>query len=131
MSKTLVIVESPGKIKKIQQYLGSNYIVTASVGHIIDLAPNKLSIDIENGFNPIYTPIERAVKVIKDIKGLLKKSSDVLLATDKDREGEMIAWSLAYILQLKNPKRIVFTEITKNELLKAIKNPKTIDQNTG
>lgn len=128
MSKTLVIVESPGKIKKIQQILGSNYIITASVGHIIDLASNKLSIDVDNGFNPIYSPIDRAVKIIKDIKSLLKKCSDVLLATDKDREGEMIAWSLAYILQLKNPKRIIFTSVTKEELMKAIKNPKLIDQ---
>jgi DNA topoisomerase I len=129
MSKILVIVESVGKIKKMQQILGSKYIVTASLGHIIDLAPGKLSIDIDNGFNPIYAPIERSIKVIKDIKKLLKKSSDVILATDKDREGEAIAWSLAYILQLKNPKRILFTDITKKTIAEAISNITSINQN--
>jgi len=127
MSKTLVIVESPGKIKKLESILGPSYIVLASVGHIMDLPEKSLSIDIKNNFTPFYAELENKKKVIADLKRALKSCSDVLLATDEDREGEMIAWSLAYILGLKNPKRITFTSITKDEILKAVKNPRKID----
>jgi DNA topoisomerase I len=123
----LVIVESPGKIKKIQSYLGKNYFVTASVGHIIDLNPKSISVDIENKFKPNYTNISRQTKTITELKRLHKKYNNVLLAMDEDREGEMIAWSIAYVLKLKNPKRIVFNSITKEEILNAVKNPKSID----
>jgi DNA topoisomerase-1 len=129
MSKTLVIVESPGKIKKIQSILGNNFIVSASVGHIIDLNKKKMSIDIENNFTPEYAILPDKTGVIKDLKINVLKCGNVLLATDEDREGEMIAWSLEYILKLKNPKRIIFNSITKDELLKAIKTPTVINQN--
>jgi len=130
MSKTLVIVESPGKVKKIQSILGSKYLVTASVGHIIDLPREKMSVDITNNFEPTYKPCSaKAKKVIKQLKDMHEKCSDVLLATDEDREGEMIAWSVAYVLKLKKAKRIVFNSITKDEILKAVKSPKTIDYN--
>ena len=125
-NKILVVVESPGKIKKIQEILGSNYLVTASVGHIIDLNPKNKSIDINNNYKPIYIPITRQVKTINELKKLYKKHKDILLAADEDREGEMIAWSVAHVLNIKNPKRIVFNSITKKEILDAVKNPKEI-----
>jgi len=127
--KTLVIVESPGKINKIQTILGDNYIVSASVGHIIDLAAKTMSIDIEHDFKPTYEHLVGKDKIIRDLKNLLKNASDILLATDEDREGEMIAWSLAYVLNLKNPKRITFNSITHDEILQAVKNPRDIDIN--
>src|SRR3989304_7442716 len=129
MSKILTIVESPGKIKKIQSILGSKYNVVASVGHIIDLDPKKLSVDVENNFKPTYVTIQGKNKVIKDLKECASKSSRILLATDEDREGEMIAWSLAYVLNIKEPERIVFNSITKNELLESVKKPTKIDYN--
>lgn len=128
-NKILVVVESPGKISKIQSILGSNYLVVASVGHIIDLDPSHMSIDIENGFKPEYKPYPDKSKVITNLRTLAKSSSDILLAADEDREGEMIAWSIAYILKLKNPKRIIFNSITKTELLKAVKSPTQINNN--
>jgi len=129
MGKILVIVESPGKIDKLQKILGNNYTVIASVGHIIDLDPKKMSIEIENDFKPNYKVLEGKENVIEKIKTCYKVSSDILLATDKDREGEMIAWSIAYILDLKNPKRIVFGSITEKEILEAVKSTKNIDDN--
>jgi DNA topoisomerase-1 len=126
-NKTLVIVESPGKIKKLESILGPEYIVLASVGHIIDLPEKTLSIAIDNDFKPSYAELENKKKVIFDLKRALKSCTNVLLATDEDREGEMIAWSLAYVLGLKNPNRITFTSITKDEILKAVKNPRKID----
>jgi DNA topoisomerase-1 len=124
--KILVIVESPGKIKKIQSILGDNYIVTASVGHIIDLASKNMSIDIDNDFKPKYYALEGKNKIINDLKKIAKECSDILLATDEDREGEMIAWSIAYVLGLNNSKRITFNSITEQEIKNAIKNPKDI-----
>lgn len=133
MTKILVVVESPGKIKKIESILGSGYTVKASYGHIIDLAPNKLSIDVNEGFEPLYFVIKHGrqdkSKVIADLKAAYKKGDSILIATDEDREGEMIAWSIAKELGIKNPDRIVFNSITKNELLAAIKSPKKIDEN--
>ena len=127
--KTLVIVESPGKIKKIQDILGDNYIVTASVGHIIDLAAKSMSIDISNNFTPSYETLSGKEQVIRDLKKLAKTVDDILIATDEDREGEMIAWSIAYVLELKDAKRITFNSITKDEILNAIANPRKIDIN--
>ncbi len=126
-SKTLVIVESPGKIKKIQSILGDAYIVTASVGHIIDLNSKTMSVDIENDFEPKYEYLSGKEKVIKELKHLSGMCSEILLATDEDREGEMIAWSLAYVLGLKNPKRITFNSITEEEILNAVSKPHKID----
>ena len=121
MSKILLIVESPGKVKKVQSYVGNKYIVAASVGHIMDLESNNMSIDIENKFKPIYKPSPKKLQVIKNLKRLASKTKSVIIATDMDREGEMIGWSIAHILKLKKPQRLVFYSITKPELLKALK----------
>jgi len=129
MTKTAIIVESPKKINQIKKILGNGYEVIATVGHILDLDPNNMSIDIENNFNPKYKKMEGKSKVIKDLQNIVKKCDEILLATDKDREGEMIAWSVAHLLKLKNAKRMFFTSVTKTELLKAIKEPKIIDDN--
>lgn len=128
MPKTLVIVESPGKIAKIQSYLGNNYIVKASFGHILAVNPKGISIDL-NTFEPKYIHCFDKKDVIKNIKIEYKKADDLLIATDLDREGEMIAWSIAHILNIKNPKRISFNDITKQSILKAVSNPSTIDFN--
>lgn len=128
-SYILVLVESPGKVQKIQGYLGNEYKVMASVGHIIDLDPKKMSIKIENNFEPEYMIMTGKEDVVKNLKSASKKASKILLASDEDREGEMIAWSIAYELGLKNPDRIVFNSITEKELLNAIKAPRKIDMN--
>lgn len=128
MSNKLVIVESPGKIKKITEYLGPGYIVKASFGHCMDLDKKTLSIDVENNFNPIYVISEDKIKVVKELKSLAK-NCEVILAADEDREGEAIAHSLRNILDLKNPKRIVFHEITKKAINEAVQNPREIDMN--
>ena len=122
MSKTLVIVESPGKIKKIQAYLGSNYVVKASFGHVYDLNPKGISVDVDNNFKPEYqiTPDKR--KVVAELKNTLKNCKEAILAADDDREGEAIAWSLAQVLKLTNPKRMIFHEITKKALQESLKN---------
>lgn len=127
MSKTLVIVESPGKIAKIGQYLGPDYIVKASFGHVQDLDKNTLSIEVENNFNPLYKVSPDKTKVVKELKNLAKDCKDVILAADGDREGEAIAYSLASVLKLKDPKRMVFHEITKAALTKAVENPTKIN----
>ena len=128
----LVIVESPAKAKKIQSYLGSNYIVKASVGHVRQLAKtgeNNLGIDIANNFMPKYVIAEGKSKVVNDLKEQYKKCSDVILAADQDREGEAIAWHVAQLLGIKEPKRMVFHEITKKALQNAVNNLRTIDYN--
>lgn len=125
----LVIVESPGKINKLQNYLGKEYKVASSIGHIIDLPSKSLSIDINNKFEPVYKPLPGKTSVIKKLKDLKNKSEEVIIASDKDREGEMIGWSLIKELKLNNPKRIVFGEITKSEIQKALKNPTKLNQN--
>jgi DNA topoisomerase-1 len=126
----LLIVESPGKIKKITEYLGNDYIVSASIGHIIDLNEKSMSIDLDT-FIPEYFIYDNKKDVVDKLKKLVNKvgKENVLLAADEDREGEMIAWSLARELKLTKPKRIVFNSITEKELKNAISNPKIIDQN--
>jgi DNA topoisomerase-1 len=128
MSKTLVIVESPGKIAKIGQYLGSDYVVKASFGHVQDLDKSTLSIDVENNFKPYYIVSPDKVKVVKELKALAKECKEVILAADGDREGEAIAHSLATVLGLNKPKRIIFHEITKPALTKAVQSPGTINE---
>ena len=132
MAKNLVIVESPAKKKIIQGYLGNDFLVESSVGHIRDL-PKKggMAIDIENGFLPNYVVSEDKQKVVKNLKSLAKKSEIVWLATDEDREGEAIAWHLKEVLKLKETKtkRIVFHEITKNAITNAISKPRNVDAN--
>ena len=127
--KNLVIVESPGKIRKLQEALGEDFVVKASIGHIRDLDENGLSIDIDNGFKPKYVIPAEKKKVVADLKKEAQKASMVWLASDADREGEAISWHLFETLGLKeeNTKRIVFHEITKNAILNAIENPREID----
>ena len=129
MSKILVIVESNGKVKKISEYLGSNYIVRASFGHCMDLDPKTLSIDIENNYKPYYITLEGKHKLVNELKKISDTCSEVILAADQDREGEFIAHSLSLLLELKNPKRIMFNQITKKAIDEAINNPKQINQN--
>jgi DNA topoisomerase I len=121
-NKTLVIVESPGKIKKIGSYLGPNYIVKASFGHVYDLNPKGISVDINNNFEPQYEVTKDKRKVVSELRNTLKSCKDVILAADDDREGEAIAWCLAQVLKLKNPKRMIFHEITKSALQKSLNN---------
>jgi DNA topoisomerase-1 len=125
MSKTLVIVESPSKIKKLQTILGSSYIIVASVGHIYGLPKKHIGIDIDNNFEPKYVPEPDKKQVIIDIGKAIKKCSMIYLAQDKDREGEGIAQGIIdlYGLKEKDYKRIVFTSITKKPILEAIKSP--------
>lgn len=125
--KILVVVEAPGKIKKFKSILGSKYDVVATVGHIMDLNSKNISVDVHNGFEPLYTSDSKQKKVIKEIKMKAKTASDILIATDKDREGEMIAWSVAILLKIDNPKRILFDSITKSALMKAVASPTTVD----
>lgn len=130
MSKNLVIVESPAKAKTIQKYLGSDFDVKSSFGHIRDLPKKGMGIDLAT-FSPDYEVSADKKKLVTELKSAVKKAEMVWLASDEDREGEAIAWHLADELKLKpeNRKRIVFHEITKNAILKAIDNPRDIDQN--
>ena len=129
--KNLVIVESPGKVKTIQQYLGKDYLVKASIGHIRDLEEHKLSVDVQNGFQPEYVVPSNKRKVVAELGKLADEAQTVWLASDEDREGEAISWHLRETLQLPAAKtrRIVFHEITKNAILQAIENPRDIDMN--
>ena len=125
----LVIVESPAKAGTIQKFLGKDYVVKSSYGHIRDLSDNNLSIDIENGFKPEYVIPSDKKKVVEDLKKAAGKASVVWLASDEDREGEAISWHLYETLglQKENTRRIVFHEITKNAILNAIENPRDIN----
>lgn len=129
MSKNLVIVESPAKGKTIEKFLGPDYQVVASMGHIRDLPQKSLGIDIENGFTPEYGISEDKTKTVTSLKKLAKSAKKVWIATDEDREGEAIGWHLCEALNLdpKTTSRIVFHEITKTAILKAVENPRTID----
>ena len=143
MAKKLVIVESPAKAKTISKYLGGEYEVLASVGHIRDLidtkdvpkelkktSVGKFSIDIENDFEPMYAISAGKSKTVADLKSALKDADELLLATDEDREGEAIAWHLLQVLKPKVPvKRMVFHEITKEAIQAAVSQTRDIDEN--
>lgn len=134
MSKNLVIVESPSKSRTIEKYLGNDYKVVASQGHIRDLATTGhlgLGVDIENGFKPNYIPLKGKKKIITELKKCVKDASHVILATDPDREGEAISWHLKEALNIKDKDydRVLFHEITKDKVLDAIKHPTKIDDN--
>ncbi|MBR5540796.1 MAG: type I DNA topoisomerase [Bacteroides sp.] len=131
MQKNLVIVESPAKAKTIEKFLGDDYKVLSSYGHIRDLKKKEFSIDVENGYRPTYEIPEDKKKLVKELKTEAKKADMVWLASDEDREGEAISWHLFEVLGLDpaKTKRIVFHEITKNAILKAIENPRDIDVN--
>ncbi|PKV48109.1 DNA topoisomerase I [Aquimarina sp. MAR_2010_214] len=131
MAKNLVIVESPAKAKTIEKFLGKDYTVASSFGHIADLPSKELGVDVEGDFKPKYIVSKDKKDVVKKLKNLSKNADMVWLASDEDREGEAIAWHLAETLKLDKDRtrRIVFHEITKNAILKAIENPRSIDYN--
>ncbi|MFL5787023.1 MAG: type I DNA topoisomerase [Flavisolibacter sp.] len=131
MPKNLLIVESPAKAKTIEKILGSDFEVKSCYGHIRDLEKDDMGIDIKNNYKPRYKVPDDKLKVVKELKLIAKKSDEVWLATDEDREGEAISWHLCEVLGLdpKTTKRIVFHEITKSAIQKAVKNPRTLDMN--
>ena len=129
-SKNLIIVESPSKIKTLKKFLGSNYQIEASVGHIRDLAEKNLGLDIENGFSPTYIVSSKSKDVVKNLKKAIKGITDIYIATDPDREGEAIAWHIVDELKPKaNIKRMVFNEITKTAINESLNNTRDIDMN--
>ena len=130
MAKNLVIVESPAKAKTIEGYLGKDFVVKSSFGHVRDLAKKGLSIDLENNFEPNYEVSADKKQVVAELKKLAKEAEIVWLATDEDREGEAISWHLYETLDLKkkDTKRITFNEITKSAIIKAIENPRIINK---
>ena len=129
MSKKLVIVESPSKAKTIQKYLGDDYIIESSYGHVRDLPKKDISIDVANNFEPNYVVTDDKKDVVKRLKKLAKEVDEILLATDEDREGEAISWHLCQILGIdeNKAKRITYTEVTKEAILRAINNPRKLD----
>src|SRR5687768_13109426 len=131
MPKNLLIVESPAKAKTIEKILGSDFEVKSCYGHIRDLEKDDMGIDIKNNFKPRYIVPEEKRKVVNDLKQLAKKSGEVWLATDEDREGEAISWHLCEVLGLdpEKTKRIVFHEITKPAIQKAVTQPRTVNMN--
>src|SRR5262245_19288020 len=131
MAKALVVVESPAKAKTINKYLGRNYKVVASMGHVRDLPKSKIGVDIEEGFEPSYEVIASRKKVLKELKDAAKGAEEIFVATDPDREGEAIGWHLAEELGSGNRKkirRLMFNEITKRGVLAALERPTTIDK---
>ena len=131
MSKNLVIVESPAKAKTINKYLGKDFVVTSSYGHVRDLPSSGMAIDLENQYEPRYEVSEDKTKVITELKKLAKTAEEIYLATDEDREGEAISWHLCEILKLdpKKAKRITYTEVTEKAIKEAISKPRTINLN--
>ena len=131
MGQNLVIVESPAKAKTISKYLGKNYTVEASMGHVRDLPKSKLGVDIEDNFNPKYITIRGKGELITKLKKAAKKADKIYLATDPDREGEAISWHLANILKISEDEtcRIVFNEITKSAVKESIKGARKINLN--
>src|SRR3989344_1834678 len=127
--KTLVIVESPTKAKTISKFLGKDYIIKSSFGHVRDLPKSKLGVDVDDGFTPHYIVSRDKTKVVKELKDAAKKADEILFATDEDREGEAISFHLAFILGIdaKEAKRITFHEITKTAILQAIEHPRHLD----
>src|SRR6476659_9655317 len=131
MPKNLLIVESPAKAKTIEKILGSDFEVRSCFGHIRDLEKDDMGIDVKNNFKPRYIVPDEKQKVVKELKQVAKKSSEVWLATDEDREGEAISWHLCEVLGLdpSHTKRIVFHEITKPAIKSAVDKPRTVDMN--
>ena len=128
MSK-LVIVESPGKINKIKSYLGPGYIVMASIGHIRDLSKDSISVDPNNNFKPTYEITHDKKKVVNNLKNAAKNATEIIIASDGDREGEAIGYHLVEVLNAQEYKRIIFNEITKTAISKALNNPRQLDMN--
>src|SRR5258706_3832172 len=131
MAKSLVVVESPAKAKTINKYLGRDYKVMASMGHVRDLPKSKLGVDVDEDFEPTYEVIASRKKVLKELKDEAKKATTIFMATDPDREGEAIGWHLAEELGATNRKkirRLMFNEITKKGVLAALDKPMDIDR---
>ena len=130
MGKNLVIVESPAKAKTLERYLGKDFTVRASMGHVIDLPVKELGVDLENGFKPTYQVIRGKSKVIGELKKAAKNSDEVYLAPDPDREGEAIAWHLASVLPKADKRihRVMFNEITKTAVLDAMAHPQQLNK---
>jgi DNA topoisomerase-1 len=127
--KSLVIVESPTKAKTIQKFLGKDFVIKSSFGHVRDLPKRELGVDVEKNFEPKYIIPTKAKKTVSELRKEAKKTKNVILASDEDREGESIAWHLKEALNLENPERIVFHEITKTAIQEALKSPRKIDMN--
>ena len=129
MARYLVIVESPAKVKTIKKFLGSNYVVTASNGHVRDLPKSQLGVDVEHDYEPKYITIRGKGEILANLRKEVKKADKVYLATDPDREGEAISWHLTKALKLddKDVSRISFNEITKSAVKTSLKNPREID----
>ena len=127
--KNLLVVESPSKAKTINKYLGSDFKVMATVGHIIDLPKSQLGVDVDNNYEPEFDTIYGKGKIIKEIKKAVPKNGTVYLAMDPDREGEAIAWHLSNAINLKSPKRVTFYEITESAVKKAMEKPGSINEN--
>src|SRR5579859_72179 len=131
MTKNLVIVESPTKARTVGRFLGRDYAVEASIGHIRDLPANRLGVDVDNGFTPRYVIPAKKKEIVKKLKLQAKEARDVYLATDPDREGEAISWHLAEALNLKDPSRVhrvEFHEITRDAIRRAFKSPREINR---
>ncbi|MBO0791105.1 MAG: DNA topoisomerase I, partial [Ktedonobacteraceae bacterium] len=128
MAKKLVIVESPAKAKTIEKFLGRDFTVLSSMGHIMDLPKKGLGVNTRKDFTPRYEVIEKKDHLIGQLKSATRKADEVFLAPDPDREGEFIAWSLKNVLELQNPRRAVFNEITKKAVQDAIKKPRSINE---
>src|ERR671914_1336843 len=129
MSGTLVVVESPAKAKTIEKYLGGDYAVRASFGHVRDLPKSQLGVDVEDGFEPVYEVPEDSKRHVADLKRALKGADQLVLATDYDREGEAIAYHVATLLGVApdQAKRITFTEITRDAIIESVRHPRAID----
>ncbi|TME91145.1 MAG: type I DNA topoisomerase [Chloroflexi bacterium] len=127
MPEGLIIVESPAKARTLKRFLGDRFDVRASMGHVRDLPEKEIAVDVEAGFKPRYEVVESRRKTIGELRSAAKKDSDVILASDPDREGEAIAWHLAEVLKLRSPKRIEFHEITADAVRRALESPREID----
>ncbi|MBU0983409.1 MAG: type I DNA topoisomerase, partial [candidate division Zixibacteria bacterium] len=131
MAKNLVIVESPAKSRTLVRFLGKDFDILSTIGHIVDLPKSKLGVDVDNNFLPVYATIKGKEKVITELRKAARKADTVYLAPDPDREGEAIAWHVANKLQDTKAKlvRVTFNEITKSAVTEAIKHPREIDTN--
>ncbi|UCC69694.1 MAG: type I DNA topoisomerase [Armatimonadota bacterium] len=127
MPKSLIIVESPAKTRTIRQFVGKNYLLEASMGHVRDLPKSSLGVDTEHDFKPKYVNIRERTSTLKKLREAAGKAKDIYIATDPDREGEAIAWHLTQALKIKGAKRIQFNEITRRAVTEALENPRTID----
>jgi len=131
MTENLVIVESPAKAKTIEKFLGKDFTVVSSYGHIRDLAKNNLGVEVEKGFNPVYEVPDDKKKVVSELRKLAGQAGKVWIASDEDREGEAIAWHLISVLGLdpSSTRRIVFHEITRDAINRAVESPRQVDMN--